>query len=56
MDRALGRKPKVEGEEVTKLKQALKDYDKLKADQTGATEFIEKLEITKQNLQKKIEK
>ena len=31
MDRALGRKPKVEGEEVTKLKQALKDYDKYTA-------------------------
>lgn len=56
MDRALGRKPKPPGEPETKLKQALKDYDKLIADRTGATEFIAKLAITKQNLAKKIEK
>ena len=56
MDRALGRKPKAEGQKETKLKQALKDYDKLLADKTGATEFIEKLGITQLNIQKKMEK
>ena len=56
MDRALGRKPKPAGQKETKLKQALKDYDKLLADKTGASEFIGKLALTQQNIQKKMEK
>ena len=56
MDRALGRKPKPVGQKETKLQQALKDYDKLLADKTGASEFIGKLALTQQNIQKKMEK
>ena len=56
MDRALGKPPKVEGAQETKLQKALNDYDKLLADKTGATEFIGKMAITKENLMKKMEK